>query len=300
MKQLLIVLGILALACTAMAKEPLKAPPVPYVCDIRATESEPNETCAQANTLVAGDPMSASILPACDQDWFVFQVVAGDCWVFETHPGDAYGDTKLYLYADDCVTELAYDDDGGVGYYSLFEYEFDAAGIYYVVVTGYNSYTEINEYILTVEPCPEPMENDTCEGAIDLIEQNLLEFEVDLCLYGHDYSPGGYGNSCTGWSANGPDATYKIYLHQGDSFSACMDGTCDLSIYLITDCEDPEASCVIGDDSGNPECITYIADGDGWYYLIVDTYSVCCVVDVTVDFPTPAESTSWSQIKSQY
>ena len=42
------------------------------------------------------------------------------------------------------------------------------------------------------------------------------------------------------------------------------------------------------------------ADGDGWYYLIVDTYRVCCTVAVTVDFPTPAESMSWGQVKSHY
>ena len=299
MNKALILLGILALATTALAKDPLKAPLAPYPCDIRAIESEPNDTCAEANALTAGDPMSGSIY-AGDQDWFAVEVQAGDCWIFETHPGDAYGDTKLYIYADDCVTELAYDDDGGEGYYSMVQYDFDDAGTYYVVVTGYSGSTVIDEYILTMEGCPEPMENDTCEGAYDLQEMGLLEFDVDLCLYVNDYSPGTYGASCTGWSANGSDAVYKIYLNQGDNFSACEDGSCDLSIYLITDCADPEGSCVVGDDSGNPECISYTADASGWYYLIVDAYSSCCEVAVTVDFPTAAEDTSWGQVKTAY
>jgi len=301
MKKLIFLFLALSLAAgTALAKDELAKPLVPFQGDIRANETEDNGTCLTANILTPGDPMNAAIGVSDDLDYFEVIANEGDCFTFETHAGDI-GDTKLYLWADDCATQLAYDDDGGEGYYSMIQYTFDAAGVYFVEVTGYNSgYT--GTYILTMDPCPGPQPNDTCEGAIQLLD-GAFDFQVDLCLFANDYFDAA---SCTNYSQNGPDAVYMVDLMPGGSIMACENPAAgayvDLSIYLITDCTDVYGSCVAGDDSGNPECIDYTSEMGGIYYLIIDSYSGCGLLDVTgeVNNPVATQGSNWSTMKTLY
>ena len=183
-----------------------------------------------------------------------------------------------------------------------------AAGSYFIMVDTWPSPTCIPSFDLTIDfddPPPPPPVNDDCDGAFDLQEQGLAVFEVDLCLYANYYTPGVFGDSCTGYGAVGPEAVYKIYLEEGELFSACITpsaGFIDLSLYLITDCSDPQGSCVAGDDSGNPECISYTAEAAGWYYMMVDTYTTCGagLATVTIDAPISTRAESWSSVKSLY
>ena len=132
MKKLTLLMMVLCLAAgSALAKAPLEKPLVPFQGDLRSTEEEPNDGCATANDLFVGDPMDAAIDPAGDIDWFDITVTDGECIIFETHPGNA-GDTKLYLFDTLCSTQLAYDDDGGEGYYSLIQYTFEESGTYHL------------------------------------------------------------------------------------------------------------------------------------------------------------------------
>ncbi len=301
-KLLLIVLAVcVALSATAMAKPALEKPLAPSTVIVRADEVEPNDDCATANLLT--DAMNGEII-AGDMDWFEFTVMAGDRVVFETgvQADNPSMDTKLYVYADDCATELAYNDDGGEGYYSLIEFDAADDATIFVVVTGYGS-TTTGLYTLTatVEDIPDPEPNDTCDGAIDLASVGETYFEVDLCLFQDDYSPASGG--CTGYTANGSDAVYSMSLIAGDEIFVSMDlvdGYADLAIYLVTDCADVENSCVAGDDSGNPEEIVYTAEADGTYYLILDTYSGCAVVGVTTNETVAVEGASWSSVKDLY
>jgi hypothetical protein len=61
----------------------------------------------------------------------------------------------------------------------------------------------------------------------------------------------------------------------------------DASIYMITDCADPDGSCVAGDDSGNPEEFTYTVPqgGAGTYIIATDGYSASSggLFDFTVE-----------------
>ena len=123
-------------------------------------------------------------------------------------------------------------------------------GIYYIVVDGHYLDPEC-VYDLTVfcEAASPPPINDTCDGAIDLQEQGLPEFVIDLCDYTNQYDPTPDG--CTGFRAIGPEAVYKIDLEAAAHFVACivhLDEYIDLSLYLITDCDDPVGSCVVGSD----------------------------------------------------
>lgn len=305
MKKLLIAILALSLAAgAAFAKTVPEKPLVPFQGEIRATEVEPNDDCGTATVVTLDDPMQASIDPAGDVDWFEFTVTEAGCYDFETAPGEGQdgGDTQMYLYADDCVTELAYNDDGGEGLYSKFQVNLDP-GTYFVYVNEYGNNGVIDAYVLSVITCPPPPENDTCEGAILLPEGDSF-FQVDLCTAVNDYSP--LSGGCTGYTANGPDVVYYVDLLPGGTISACENptggGYIDLSIYLITDCENVDATCVAGDDSGNPECIDYLSPDGGRYYLIVDTYSGCGDVDVTVNVcgSTPTQATSWSTVKALY
>lgn len=308
MKKQILLLALLLIAAVAVqaADKPAHVKdPLPFPGLTRAAEAEPNDDCTQANAVTPGDPMTGSIDPVADNDWFSLEVAAGDCFVFEVLPGEGQtgGDMRLWIWADDCVTEIAFNDDGGPGLYPYLLHTFDAAGTVYVEVDEYGDNGTIGAYVLNVEACPEPEPNDLCEGAIDLQEQGLAQFQVDLCDFQPDYTPA--APECTNdYAANGNDALYKIWLDAGETFSACIApaaGTfIDLSLWLTSDCADLENTCVAGDDSGNPECVTYEAAADGWYYLVVDTYSGCGLVDVTIDAPVSNEDSSFSNLKTMY
>jgi hypothetical protein len=306
MRILLVVLCTLFLISgLAMAKEPEK-PVEPKLILTNTVEVEPNDTCADAsangNVLAVGDVCSAALDPEGDLDYFEVVVTADGTFLFETQPGDA-GDTKLYVYADDCATELGFNDDGGEGLYSRLEIAL-TAGTYYVMVQHYSA-TGLGAYFLTMEEVivVPPPANDVCEGAIDIQEQGLAVFEVDLTVGYTNTSAMGSGG-CTGYSANGPEAFYKIYLMQGETFTATEDGSCDMALYLFTDCADPFASCVVGSDnccSGAQEAVTWTAEFDGWYYLGVDAYTTAgCLVTVTIADPVSSEDMNWGSMKSLF
>lgn len=301
MKYLLLFAAVLLAAGLVYAKPELpelEKPYQSYLPSSRANEVEPNDDCTQANPLTVDDPMNGDIDPGGDEDWYVISVVAGGCYTFETHPGDI-GDTKLYIVGADCDlgNYIAYDDDGGVGYYSLITHTFATSGTFYVVVTGYSSsYT--GSYILTMTACPEPPPNCTCDTAIDLQEQGLSTFTTSTCGCANDYSPTNY---CTGYSqANGIDIVYKIYLTVGQTFAVALtDEDYDASIYLLTDCSDME-SCVAGGD--DPEEFSYVATSEGWHYLVVDGYccDYCGTATLTILDPIATDQDSWGAVKALY
>ncbi len=81
-----------------------------------------------------GDGLSANR----DVDLYRFQAAAGLAFRAETAAAGTQpaGDTFLRLF-DANGRELASNDDGGTGSYSLLEYTFEASGTYYVGVSGY-------------------------------------------------------------------------------------------------------------------------------------------------------------------
>ena len=302
-RSLLILTCVLLAAGPCLAKTPPEKPLAPYAGIVRTVESEPNDTCLQAAAVIMGEPTSASIDPAGDVDWFVFTIVDETNVLVETYPGAGQtgGDTELTIFADDCVTQLAYDDDGGDGLYSRLGYHV-VPGTYFVMVNEYGNNGIIGAYVLDVIPAPAPPSNNDCNGAIDLQVQGAAVFEIDLCDYDNLYTPA--EPECTNdYAANGPDALYKIELAVGEQFVVCeapSAGFIDLSIWLASDCEDPANSCVAGDDSGNPECLSYTAATAGWYFLVVDAYSGCGLVTVSIDSPMGNAEAAWGTIKSIY
>ena len=154
-------------------------------------------------------------------------------------------------------------------------------------------------------PPPPPPSNDTCATAIDLQEQGLASFQVDLCLANDDYTAGVHPASCTGYTSAGNDVVYKIYLALGETFMASESGAHDSALWLVTDCANTAGTCVAGADdtfSGDVETISYIATAAGWYYLIVDAYGTdgCGLATVIIDAPVGNEDLSWSNVKTMY
>jgi redox-sensitive bicupin YhaK (pirin superfamily) len=307
MKKFVIALmAVMLVAGMAYADKPVPEKPItPYISNSRADEVEPNDDYLTATPLVAGDDMNAAIDPAGEVDYFAIDVTAGASIAFETMPGDI-GDTKLYLYDVDGVTELAYNDDIGYpNYYSLIEYDFTADGTYFVAVTGYSaSYS--GTYVLTVseaEPPPPAPENDTCEGALALPFGTTFTFDNTGATNAYTTSNGG----CTGYTANGNDVVYYVELVEDQQFTVQCQTDYDIAIYLVTDCADIDGTCVAGADNtvseGFEEIVFDAGENPGTYYLILDGYSssgYAGIWTVTVDGVVPTDDTTFGGIKSMY
>jgi hypothetical protein len=313
MKQKLFMLGsvflILLMAAPIQAFKEKKAGTVSsrvgsaLLVPSKADETEPNDSCGTANGPIGiGESYGGAISPADDADWYRFEASAGQCVRFQTHEvaGQDFVDTIIGLFANDCTTVLADDDDSGANYYSLLDYEFQASGTYYLAVIGYDEF-ETGFYTLSASTCPAPGPNDICENAIDLRVQALQVFDVDLCSYNHDYSPA--SDQCTGYQALGADAVYKVHLSGGERLLVTESGIHDMVLYLVTDCSAIDQTCLAGADEGlegTSEVLDYTAVSEGWFYLIVDGYTGCGEVTVTIGSPLGVESRSWGSIKSQY
>ncbi len=289
-------------AVYASDKPALEKPVLPVDINVDITENEPNDDCTIADYLTVDDNYMAAIDPAGDEDWFEVFYPAGGEVAFQTHPGDV-NDTKLYLYADDCETELAYNDDGGgQGYYSLIEYTIDPNTTYFVKVTGFSGTTQ-GSYFLTMalaDPPPPAPENDTCEGALPL---PFGTFEIDNTGAADDYNPGSDG--CTGFNAPGLDIVYYIDLVENQQIEVTAESTFDTSLYLVTDCADVENSCVVGADVyGEPEHIIFDAGSNpGRYYVIFDGFSSTGQGVWTVSVPegvVATQETTFDSLKSMY
>jgi cysteine-rich repeat protein len=123
-------------------------------------ESEPNGTCAEADSVNLEDRIIGSISPGDDQDYFVFTLserrsvtvqTAGSAGIGAACPGD----TQIDLYGDSsCSTSLAYSDDvTGIGLCSRIVRTLDP-GTYRVRVRSFGS--SISDYSLNVVTAPAP------------------------------------------------------------------------------------------------------------------------------------------------
>ncbi|MCK4413495.1 MAG: PPC domain-containing protein [Candidatus Eisenbacteria sp.] len=310
-------IAVLALLCgtTAMADKVPDAKPWGFdLTGLRnITEVEPNDTCP-GQEIACGDVVDAYLGPHDpeDLDYFTFYATAGQVLTIGTDAGpdpDAY-DTQLTLYNADCSTELDYDDDAGPGWYSLISGFVAPYDGYYVAMVNPYPYSTLYEgnYILfvTCETPQEPPVNDTCDGAIVIERCTSGLIEGDLTWATDDYNLG-YGNDCTGYTSAGLDVTYVMTLLAGDIVSMFYSGNFDETFYIVTDCSDFEATCVIGADDtvGSGEQIDWVVLADGVYYLIADAYGTGnggpFTIDYSIECPvTPTEPTTWGKVKSMF
>jgi len=230
------------------------------------TEVEPNNDCATANALASGDQMEASIETGTDKDYFALTVTAGQTLHIHTILDDGLDDSVIYLFADDCTTQLDYGDDS-IGLESAMIYSFATAGTYYVLVEGYSE-DEVGEYSLAVEAIAAlgPVA-DTCAEAISLPSG---EFQLAGSTVGlvDDYNVDSY------YGDGGPDAAYGFSLPPAASFGCLPDILgADFILFLVTDCTDMDESYLVVED-GDPEQLSYrnTTEATQIIYLIVDGY----------------------------
>jgi hypothetical protein len=113
---------------------------------------EPDNSSGQANWIFDGSPQTHNICPVGDEDWVMFTLSTESAIALET--SGPSGDTRMWLY-DSGLTELDYNDDGGIGLFSYIDREcgLDAlpAGTYYVKVDEYGDNNEIATYDLAFD-----------------------------------------------------------------------------------------------------------------------------------------------------
>ncbi len=146
---------------------------------------EPDDTPEQATWLFPGLTKTGySISPAGDVDWVKFTLEEDSNIILETSGGS--GDTILYLYKSDGITEITNDDNGGNDLFSRIT-TFLLRGTYFAKVRAFSPDDNIESYsvMLTREfPKPDAYEPDnTTEQATWLIP--------GVPQTGHSISPAG-------------------------------------------------------------------------------------------------------------
>ena len=104
---------------------------------------EPNNAIEDAKPIESGIAQNHSISPAGDLDYFSFDLEVPSSVVIETT--GTSGDTKLYLL-DSSGTQIAYNDDGGDGFFSKITETRLEPGSYFGYASGYSTSTEIPAY----------------------------------------------------------------------------------------------------------------------------------------------------------
>lgn len=120
------------------------------ICYAIADAFEPDSADAPVVLTSVGDT-SRSIDPSDDEDFFEFTIYVDASVTLET--SGTSGDTKLYLY-NDSGSELAYNDDGGTGFFSRISLTIEP-GTYLAKVTNYSTFSSvISSYTLTLSLTP--------------------------------------------------------------------------------------------------------------------------------------------------
>lgn len=273
-------------------------------------EAETNDTPGTANPYTMGDTFHGEI-KAADVDYVSFACNAGDRLEIGTDADGALGtvDTKITLYDTDGTTQLAFNDDGGPGLYSFITYDFTSSGTFYLKVEGFSS-SSTGFYILQGNQTapPEPPANDDCATGI-AVPCGVNQYSGSTELAVNDYTPSDSlsGDGCTGYYAQGGDVVYVLNLTGTETVDISYTNAGDASLYIITDCNDPQGSCVAGADNtflGQAETILGFS-GTGTFYVILDTFSGFTpggdyTVDITVNCPTATDDASWSEFKNLF
>ncbi|MBK8268733.1 MAG: PPC domain-containing protein [Planctomycetes bacterium] len=82
---------------------------------------------------------------------------------------------------------------------------------------------------------------------------------------------------CSGFASLGPDVVYSIISPSSQPLTITMDPTdADLGLYVVTDCSNAQASCVVADDSGGSgtlESVVFNATAGVTYYILIETFN---------------------------
>ncbi len=117
---------------------------------------------------------------------------------------------------------------------------------------------------------------DTCGAAT--LEVGSLPYNDANTTVGltDDYT---FGAACGGFNASsgvGPDIAYVVQTDVDCDVTVTMDpDAADLALWVVTDCSDPVAGCVGGDDSGGngtAEQVSFTATAGVDHFIVVDGF----------------------------
>ncbi|NNE10484.1 MAG: hypothetical protein HKN20_18125, partial [Gemmatimonadetes bacterium] len=260
---------------------------------IPSDEVADNETCP-GQEYVLDTEFQGSISPAGDVDWVFFDCNQGDLISIGTSQDGIFPtvDTVIELYEDDCTTLIDIDDDGGPGLYSQIDVAAPYTGTYHLKIRGFSSTSSAGQYQL-FGSCLTPPSNDVCETATPITRCVDFTDAGSTALANNDYTPSdAVTGGCTGFYAQGGDVVYELNMKAGDAVHIEYTNGADASVYIVTDCNDPQNTCVAGADdtfTGQAEILDFVAASDGTYYLILDTFSAFTLgssFTVSVDWTT--------------
>lgn len=203
-------------------------------------------------------------------------------------PSNTQWDSSLYLVtscsavAQSCV---AGQDNGNP---EEIDYTAAMAGDYFLIVDGFANAG--GTYSLTINISAAPIGNDQCAGAINVTAGG--SFTGDTTNATNDYNPGAGG--CTGYAAAANDVAYSVTLAAGERLQASLTATWDASLYVVSNCAMAAATCLSGQDDGNPEQIDFTAAQAGTYYVIVDGWGAArgtFSLDVSISPPVSGGDT---------
>lgn len=140
----------------------------------------------------------------------------------------------------------------------------------------------------TAGDCDAPT-NDTCTTPFDISGGGT--FTIDIDGYTDDYDPASGGNSCTGFSAEGPDAIFQFTGQENEIVDLkLISDNYDASLYVTTTCSDV-STCLAGADnvfSSGTEELQFVVPSTGDYYVIADAFSTTPSGTFTLEFSSQA------------
>lgn len=277
------------------------------------SETEPNDDCGAPDPAsIFVDDVAASIDVAGDEDWFVFDGVAGQCVTIATESRESSStDTQLYIYdaagCSDPLAFLAFNDDGGPGLFSLIsDFEIPADGTYYVRVKHFSS-SGTGAYTLLASEgaCPQPPANNTCATAEPVACNSSVTGSTVLGTNDLEDLTG----ICVPFGADGPDVFYSVVVEPGEQIDALVDPVdWDPALWIVTNCTD-ENTCVAGADAGffnDPESVSWTNEGDSpqTVFVIVDSFTASAFGDFTLtiscDAVVSGDEESFGSVKARF
>ncbi len=91
---------------------------------------------------------------------------------------------------------------------------------------------------------------------------------VDDYSNDYGYASGSCPGETSGWNGGAEDVVYAFTPETDGDYEIVFDTTWDSTIYMVTDCEDVNNTCIAGEDNGEPETINATLTGGTTYYII--------------------------------